>query len=323
MKLISNPLSNGPALRLLVILYCLVWLVNCSFSSTVEKTSRSIKRTSKKVTRQVTFAGSDYRQQVAIGSFTTISQDPNSRIKSFFDKGLSENLSEHCKGILLQADRKNATAGLLTEPPRLANGDVDAYALSFIGRQSGTNAVIIGTLENVRRIDELSGILWNKETVHEVRFAVRVEVFQTLTATKILDSIYRRDVPVDELSSVQGTAPGDMEMPGLDEALSDMLEEIGADVCDALLDQEWNGFITSVKDEKIFIAAGSRVGLKPGVKLKVFDSTQTIEGLNGQRFFLTGDEVATIEIVSVTDDSSEAKQIDGGRVKLGHSVRSD
>ena len=271
----------------------------------------------------MTFAGSDYRQQVAIGSFTTISQDPNSRIKSFFDKGLSENLSEHCKGILLQADRKNATAGLLTEPPRLANGDVDAYALSFIGRQSGTNAVIIGTLENVRRIDELSGILWNKETVHEVRFAVRVEVFQTLTATKILDSIYRRDVPVDELSSVQGTAPGDMEMPGLDEALSDMLEEIGADVCDALLDQEWNGFITSVKDERIFIAAGSRVGLKPGVKLKVFDSTQTIEGLNGQRFFLTGDEVATIEIVSVTDDSSEAKQIDGGRVKLGHSVRSD
>jgi hypothetical protein len=34
-----------------------------------------------------------------------------------------------------------------------------------------------------------------------------------------------------------------------------------------------------------------------------------------------GDDVATIEVVSVTDDRSEARQIDGGQVKLGHSVR--
>jgi hypothetical protein len=34
-----------------------------------------------------------------------------------------------------------------------------------------------------------------------------------------------------------------------------------------------------------------------------------------------GDDVATIEVVSVTDDRSEARQIDGGQVKLGQSVR--
>ena len=321
MKLTSNRSLCEPALRFLIFIFTVIWLVSCSFSSTVEKTSRSIKRTSKKVTRQVTFSGSEFRHQVAIGNFTTIKEDPHNRIKLFFDKGLPENLSNHCKGILLQADRQDSTAGLLTEPPRLANGEVDAYALSFIGRQKGINAVIIGTLESARRVDELTGILWNKETVHEVRFAVRVEVFQTLTATKILDSIYRRDVPIDELSSEQETAPSDWNMPSLDEALSDMLEEIGADICDALLDEEWNGFITSVQDEKIFIAAGGRVGLKPGVQLKVFDSTQTIEGVNGQRFFLTGDQIATIEIVSVSDDQSEARQTDGGRIKLGHSVR--
>ena len=47
----------------------------------------------------------------------------------------------------------------------------------------------------------------------------------------------------------------------------------------------------------------------------------TIEGVGGQRFFLRGDDVATIEVVSVADQTSEARQIDGGPVKLGHSVR--
>ena len=322
MKPTSHPFSQGPTLRLLILIFSVAWLVSCSFSSTVEKTSRSIQRTSKKVTRQVTFSGSEFRQQVAIGSFTTIRQDPHNRIKSYFDKGLPDQLSDHCQGILL-AGRQESTAALLTEPPRLTNGQVDAYALSFIGRQKGINAVIIGTLESVRRIDELTGILWNKETVHEVRFAVRIEVFQTLTATKVLDSIYRRDVPIDELSADQQTAADDLVLPELDEALSDMLKEIGADICDALLDEEWNGFVTSVQNDKIFIAAGSRVGLKPGLKLKVFDSTRTIEGVNGQRFFLKGDQVASIEIISVSDNQSEARQIDGGRVKLGHSVGSD
>jgi hypothetical protein len=273
----------------------------------------------------VTFSGSEYKQQVAIASFKTINADPHNRIKSFFDKGLSANLSEYCKGVLIvggggSTGEKSATAGLLANPPRLANGEVDAYATAFIGRQLGVNAIIIGSLQSVRRVDELSGILWNKETIHEVRLAVRIEVFQSLTATKILDSIYRRDVPIDELSYDQGETPADWKMPNLDEALSDMLEEAGADVCDSLLDQEWAGFISAVQGQKIVIAAGSRVGLKPGLKLTVFDSTQTIEGVGGQRFFLTGDDIATIEIVSVTEDRSEAKQIDGEKVKLGHSV---
>ena len=76
-----------------------------------------------------------------------------------------------------------------------------------------------------------------------------------------------------------------------------------------------------MEGHKITISAGSRVGLKTGMKLKVFDSTKTIEGVGGQRFFLRGDDVATIEVVSVADQTSEARQIDGGPVKLGHSVR--
>jgi hypothetical protein len=320
-RFLPCPIPQQPAWRFLLVAFALIWFTHCSFSSTVEKASRSIERTSKSVARQVTFSGSPYRHQVALGGFETIPQDPRNKIKLYFEQALPENISERCKSILMHAGGQPGAASLLTDPPRLANGEIDAYGLSFIGRQLGINAFIVGSLQSVRRVDELEGFLWNKETIHEVRVAVRFEVFQMLTATKILDSIYRRDVPVEDLSFDQGGASAEREMPNLDEALSDILDEAGRDICDALLSEEWNGFIASVEGEKISISAGSRAGLKPGVEMKVFDSTQTIEGVDGQRFFLMGDEVATIEIVSVADDRSEARQIDGGRIKLGHSVR--
>ena len=100
------------------------------------------------------------------------------------------------------------------EPPRLATGQIDAYALSIIGRQLGINAVIIGSLENIRKVEELRGILWNRETIHLVRLVVRMEVYQPLTATKVLDSIYRRDVPIDEMEYEQSSAPGRWKRQG-------------------------------------------------------------------------------------------------------------
>jgi hypothetical protein len=305
----------------LLVAFALIWFAHCSFSSAVEKTSRSIERTSKSVVRQVTFSGGPYRHQVAVGGFQTIPQDPQDKIKLHFEREVPAYLSKNCKGILMYAGGQQSAPSLLTDPPLLVNGEIDAYGLSFIGRQLGINAYIVGSLQSVRRVDELEGFLWNKETIQEVRIAVRFEVFQMLTATKILDSIYRRDVPIEELSFEQGVAPAEQELPDLDKALSDILDEAGADICDALLNERWNGFITSVEGEKIIVSAGSRAGLKPGAKLKVIDSTQTIEGVDGQRFFQMGDDVATIEVVSVTDDRSEARQIDGGQVKLGQSVR--
>ena len=100
-----------------------------------------------------------------------------------------------------------------------------------------------------------------------------------------------------------------------------MIEEISADICDAIEDQPWSGFITAVAGDKIIISAGSQVGLKPGIQLNVFDSTQTIEGLDGQRFFLLGDNTAKIRLIAVTENRSEAELIDGEPVKVGSSVR--
>lgn len=321
-RVFISPMIYKSAVRLLVLFLMLPWLWNCSLPSTVEKTSRTIKRTSKEIVRDVTLSGGNFKRQVAIAAFETITEDPESTVKLFYDQNLPDYLGKNCKGVIVGQGGKSAASQLLSEPPRLATGQIDAYALSIIGRQLGINAVIIGSLENIRKVEELRGILWNRETIHLVRVVVRMEVYQPLTATKVLDSIYRRDVPIDEMEYEQSSAPGRWKLPLLDDALAEMLEEMGEDICDAILDQPWNGFVTAVNGDKVTISAGSAAGLRVGMKLNVFDSTQIIEGADGQRFFMPGPNTARIEVVAVTDDRSEARQIDGEPIKSGDNVRS-
>ena len=156
-ELISALMRNPPA-RLLALFFTAIWLWNCSISSTVEKTSRTIKRTSKEIVRDVTFSGGNFKRQVAISAFETTTEDPESSVKLFYDQKLPDYLHKNCKGVMVGEEGPSTASEFFSEPPRLANGQIDAYALSLISRQLGINAVLIGSLKNIRKVEELHGI---------------------------------------------------------------------------------------------------------------------------------------------------------------------
>ena len=84
--------ARGAAGRLLILVLAAAWLWTCSFSSAVEKTSQTIKHTSRKITRGVNFKGGDLRHQVAVGGFETIAADKENSIRIYFDQGLPDQL---------------------------------------------------------------------------------------------------------------------------------------------------------------------------------------------------------------------------------------
>ena len=63
------------------------------------------------------------------------------------------------------------------------------------------------------------------------------------------------------------------------------------------------------------------MGLKTGDILEVFDSSRTMEGVGGQRFFIPGLKIGVIEIVAITEDRLEAKLVSGEDIKKGSTVR--
>ena len=230
-------------------------------------------------------------------------------------------MNDQCPGIILSNPAVDGQLNALKEPPKLKTDLIDAYALTILGRQLGLNAVVTGSLEDIRVIDELQGILWTKDKEHLVLVFIRVEVFDTRTATKILDNTFDHRTEIDDSEFRMIQESEDIDLPKLNETLNRLLTDIGDSICDAIRDQPWDGYITKIDGDRYLVPSGTELGLEPGDILEVFDGSKIMEGLGGQRFFVPGLKIGEIEIVAITKDRLEAKLVSGEKITKGSTVR--
>lgn len=300
---------------------CLLNITGCSFSGTVEKTTDNIVKSTRKFTRGFTASDSNLNRTVGIIEFSNKSQRASRDFEDIFQKGLPEYLGNKCKNLLVETAATSAALGQLKELPRLPSGEVDNFALSIIGRQLGLNAVATGSLEDIRMTSELRGILWTKDTHYDVQVYIRLEVYDNQTATKLLDDTFMRKIEIDELEYQLIRKNETISMPELNETLNKLVSDVGDSICEVVKDQRWNGFITKVDGDKLVISSGSRIGLKPGDILEVYDSSRTMEGAGGQRFYVPGLKTGEIEISVLTEYEAEATLVSGDSIQPGSTVR--
>lgn len=296
-------------------------LGGCSVSATVEKTTRSITSTSKKIARKITFSDEGLKKKIEIIGFENRSLAHGRDFQQIFQKGLTQYLRKECPAVIASAPDINDPARQLKQVPMLASGRVDNFSLAVIGRQLGLNAVVTGRLDDVRVLNEVKGILWTKDTHYLLQVLVGLEIFDTRTATRILDRSFSRKVEIDEMEYQLIQQNQNTELPELNETLTQLLEDMGAAICDALFDQRWAGYITAVNGDKISISSGGRIGLKRGDILEVYDSSQIMEGVEGERFYLPGSKVGEIKLTAVSENSATAVPIMGRDLKANSFLR--
>jgi hypothetical protein len=289
--------------------------------TTVEKTTKTIKRTTRSITRTISLDDRDLQRTVDIFKFENNSLRESREFEEVFHKGLPEYINNSCPGVLMVEPQAGSILNVLKTAPKLKTGITDNYALALLGRQLGLNAIVIGSLDDIRVVNEIRGVWVTKDTHHMVHVFIRVEMIDTRTATKLLDNTFERRIEIDDLDYQMIKESDKINLPDLNETLHKLLTDVGDSVCDTLRDQPWTGFITKIDGDKFFISSGSRIGLKAGDVLEVFDSSKIIEGLGGQRFITPGLKIGEIEIVSITEKNSEAKLIEGNGIIAGSTVR--
>ena len=290
-------------------------LGGCAIRETAEDTTDTITRTTKKIVREITFAGDGLKKVVAVVRFEDKSIQARDAFLKTFHEDIIEYLKTSCDELII------SESGALTQLPKMASGETDNYALAVIGRQLGINAVISGSLNNIRPMDEEKGILWTKDTHYLIEVLVRAAIYDTQTATKTLDESYTESMEIDEAQYRVIQEKGAYEEPQINAAMRQLVSEMGDQICDVLDEQNWNGFVAAVEDEKITISTGGPIGLEPGDVLEVFDSGQVLEGVDGQRFFSPGLKTAEVEIVAVSEKQAEAARFPGQEIKKGYIVR--
>ena len=300
----------------------LLIFIGCAATQTVVgKTAKTVTRTTRDISRKFALSDEDLKRKVGILNFENNTSQKNLNFQEVFHKGLPDYLSGQCPGIILLDPAAGGLQNALKEPPKLPSGIIDGYALTIFGRKLGLNAVVTGSLEDIRVIDELQGILWTKDTQHLVLVFIRVEVFDTRTATKILDNTFNRRIEIDDLEYRMIQESKQIKSPELNETLNRLLTEIGDSICDAIRDQPWDGYITEIEGDRYVIPSGTEVGLESGDILEVFDGSRIMEGIGGQHFFIPGLKIGEVEIVAITADRLEAKLVSGGDIQQGSTVR--
>ena len=301
------------------------FILSCSIpepiETTVEKTSKTIKRTTRSITRTITLDDQDLKRTVDILNFENNSARESREFEEVFHKGLPEYLSNSCPGILTADPSTGSIKGMMQTPPKLKTGITDSYALALLGRQLGLNAIVLGSLDDIRVVSEIRGVWVTKDTHYIVQVYIRVEMLDTRTATKILDNTFERQIEVDDIDYQMIKESDRISLPDLNVTLNKLLTDIGDSICDTLRDQPWTGFITKIDGDKYLISSGSRIGLKVGDILDVFDSSRIIEGVGGQRFITPGLKIGEIEIVNITEKNSEARLVEGKGIVAGSTVR--
>jgi hypothetical protein len=306
----------------LILLTVFFTVLGCDTSQTVvRKTTETITQATRDISRKIVLSDEDLKRKVGILEFENNTLQKAQNFRGIFHSGLPEHLNGQCQGIILSNPAAGGLLSELKELPKLKSGLIDGYALAILGRQLGLNAIVTGSLEDIRVIEDSQGILWTKDTLHLVQIFIRVEVFDTRTATKILDNTVDRRIEVDDLD-YQMTQDGEqIHLPELNGTLNLLLIDIGDRICNAVRDQPWDGYITEIDGDRYVIPSGTNVGLKAGDILVVFDSSRTMEGVGGQRFFIPGLKIGVIEIVTITEDRLEAKLVSGEGIKKGSTVR--
>ena len=314
-RFVGFPLYQRTVIGVAIFMFCYVLMGGCSVKKTAEETTETITKTTRKIVREITVAGDGLKKVVTVVRFEDKSTQARDDFLKTFHEDIIAYLNNNCDDLIVADSRA------LTQLPKLASGQTDNYALAVIGRQLGVNAIVAGSMNYIRTMDEEKGILWTKDTHYMIEVLMRAAVYDTRTATKTLDEGFTESVEIDETQYRIIQEQGVYSEPQINEALERLVSEMGDRICEVTEEQNWTGFVTAVESEKIIISTGGPVGLKEGNVLQVFDSGMVLEGVDGQRFIVPGRKSAEIEIVTVTEKQAEAVSSPGQEIKVGDLVR--
>ena len=277
-SLFSNPLRNN-----ICVIFALFAFITFVFGCTVYK---GVSRKTKNITRGFKERDEDMKKMIAMATFNNRTRFSDSNLETNFSDTLIENVQTLCSGVHILPSGAIGFPEFLGDLPKQGRGDIDNLELAKEGRPFGLNAILTMTLTGINGFDEEKGFWWFKDTHYFIRAQIKVEMYDTETAAKLLAEIISRDIEV-ELYDIELLENQErIDIYQLEDAYEYFASTIAEKVCDAMTIQPWKGYILSVDGNKIILSSGETSGLAPEQVLEVFDSSEIIEGKDGHRFFI-------------------------------------
>jgi hypothetical protein len=303
-------------LSLVVVLFALVMsLYGCS----------AVKRRTLGATRSVAmkFKTEDrgLKRTIALMPIESTAQFASADETQQFKQQLVTRLSEQCKAlVLLQPDDGDFPARILS-PPRLDSGALDNLALAAIAREAGIYGVAFIRITGVFTDERFAGLLWWRKPKTVLQVQLVADLYGAQTGAKLLSESYTQEIEIDpDVAQVVDTQR-QLVLATVTEALMQIAIALEADLCDGIMMRPWQGFVTRIDSNRVYISSGSNAGLKVGDKFEVFPQGTIITGLGEERFWLPGPKVAEIKLVTVEPQHAEAIVPSESQIPLNSTIQ--
>jgi len=275
----------------------------------------------KKKSGNLTIKNSDLTKKVGIAIFENKTSFKDRSYGKVFQEYLIESITDSCSDTLLVKPGNAGYPDFLINLPMNETGSLDNLGLTQLGRRAGMNAIVTGEILGITGKEEKRGIIFFKDLRQFIYFQVKIEVYDTGTGAKLIDERYSEEIEIDELELELFKRKEVVSMSEVDDVFLKISEDIGEKICNAVNIPPWQGYVTSVTENKIIISSGKKVGLVPGAVLEVFTTGEIIKGVDGHRFYMPGRKTGEVKLTAVYADNCEAVFNAGSDIIEGYSVR--
>jgi len=281
----------------------------------------AIKKKTKKITQKLTGSDGALKKKIGIVLFDNKTSFTDQDFEEVFHAHLVETVKEACPDMLLLKPGDEGYPDIFITLPKKLSGRIDGLALAKTGRLLGLNAIVTGSLMDVRDDEEERGILWFKDSHRFIQVQAMAEVYDAETGAKLVDKSFINEIDIEDLDTESMESKKEVDVTFVAGAIGRLATDIGESICRAVKRQPWRGYVISTSGDMVILSSGEKVGLKPGDILDVHDSGNIIHGMEDEQFFIPGLKTGEIKITVVHPESAEAVISSGEKIESGSSVR--
>lgn len=284
--------KNGLVLSLVMALLFSGCGLSSSYRSAYQKTIRDFS------------GGGKYRKAVGVLVLSNATRFNSEQAVLPFMEAFISSLESNASDALLMVPGKSDVPPFLWNPPRIANGDIDVFALSALARQVGINAVVSPVLMDTRLRTRNTGFWFFKDVAYSLQVQTAATVYDAATGARLALGIMTEEIDIDEDQAGFIRNGEEVQVDDWDELVEAMGEALGERMGDAIKDSQWVSAVVSIEGGSCVIAAGSEVGIDVGDRFSVLDGSQILTGLDGQRYIVPGPKIGEITISRVSPRQS-------------------
>lgn len=244
-------------------------------------------------------------KQVVVAGFQNASTHKELDLNALLTAPVKGEILDECKRVNIISDPRIEYQ--IVEHFGLITGLSRNLELMAQARAAGANALVTGSLWKVVQEQELRGVYGLRDMANVIKVSLDLWVYDPLTGAKLTDARISSEMVLKD-----GLASGETDWQS--KVFSDIVEQIGDKVCDALDGITWTAFVKSVDGDRLTITAGKNTGIKKGALLWVCRDGELVEGVKGERFMVPGPRIAKAKVTEVLDASCTATLVGDGDI---------